>query len=78
MSYVQHKEWFISSLQPHIHTPRGVYNKCILNERNLSISLHSINNNNILNHNTNRISILNNNNTLYKGGVGTLEVEDNN
>ena len=49
-----------------------------MNEIKLSISPRNINNNNTLNHNTNRISILNNNNTLHKGGVGTLEVEDNN
>ena len=53
-------------------------NICKLNERSLSIILHSINSSNILNHNTIRISILNNNNTLLKGGVETLEVEDNN
>ena len=53
-------------------------NKCNLNECNLGISLRIINNNNMLNHNTNRISILNNNNTLGKRGVETLEVEDNN
>ena len=52
--------------------------KCKLNERTLSISLHSINNNNILNRNTNRINILNNNNTLRKEGVETLEVEEKN
>ena len=52
--------------------------KCKLNECSLSISLHNINNNNILNHNTSRISILKNNNTLHKGGVEILEVEDNN
>ena len=52
--------------------------KCKMNKRNLSIILCSFKNNNILNHNTNRISILNNNNTLRKGGVETLEVEDNN
>ena len=49
-----------------------------LNENNLGISLCNINNHNTLNQNTNRISILNNNNTLRKGGVETLEVEDNN
>ena len=53
-------------------------NKCKLNECSLSIILCSFNNNNILNHNTSRINILNNNNTLRKGGVGILEVEDNN
>ena len=52
--------------------------KCKLNEHSLNTGLCNINNNNILNHNTNRISILNNNNTLYKGGVETLEVKDNN
>ena len=52
--------------------------KCKLNEHILSISLRNINNNNILNHNTSRISILKNNNTLHKGGVEILEVEDNN
>ena len=49
-----------------------------MNECSLSISLRNINNNNILNRNTSRISIFNNNNTLHKGGVGILEVEDNN
>ena len=53
-------------------------NKCNLNERNLSIGLCSFNNNNILNQNISQTSILNNNNTLRKGGVGPLEVEDNN
>ena len=52
--------------------------KCKLNDSSLSISLHNINNGNILNRNTNRISILNNNSTLHKEGVGVLEVEDNN
>ena len=52
--------------------------KCKLNECSLSIILHSINNNNIINCNTNRISIINNNNTLRKGGVRILEVEYNN
>ena len=49
-----------------------------LNECSLSTSLCNINNNNILNHNTIQISIFNNNNTLHKGRVGTLEVEENN
>ena len=49
-----------------------------MNEHNLSLSMCNINNNNILNHNTNKISIINNNNTLRKGGVGILEVEDSN
>ena len=52
--------------------------RCKLNECSLSISLHNINNINILNWNTSKINILNKNNTLYKGGVGILEVEDNN
>ena len=52
--------------------------KCKFNERILSIILRSINNNNILNCNTSRINILNNNNTLRKGGVGTLEVKESN
>ena len=51
-------------------------NKYKLNECSLSIVLRS-SNNNILNHNTSQASILNNN-TLRKGGVGTLEVEENN
>ena len=50
--------------------------RCNMEKLNLSISLCNINNHNILNHNTNTISILNNNNTLHKGGVETLEVED--
>ena len=49
-----------------------------MNECSLSISLCNINNNNILNYNTSWISILNNNNTLRKGGLGILEVEDSN
>ena len=53
-------------------------NKCKLNEHGLSIVLRSFNNNNILNCNTNRISILNNNNTLHKWGVETLKVKDKN
>ena len=52
--------------------------RCKLNERSLSIILHNINNCNTLSHNTNIISILNKNNTVCKGGVETLEVEDNN
>ena len=52
--------------------------KCNLNERNLSIILHIINNNNIPNCNTSRISILSNKNTLCKRRVGILQVEDNN
>ena len=52
--------------------------KCKLNECILSISLCSFNNKIILNYNTIQTSILNNNNTIYKGGVGTLEVEENN
>ena len=52
-------------------------NKCKLNECSLGIILCSFNNN-ILNHNTIQTSILNNNNTIHKVGVGTLEVEDNN
>ena len=51
---------------------------CKLNERSLSINLCNINNCNTLSRNTNRISILNNNNTLRKGEVETLEVKDNN
>ena len=47
-----------------------------IKEHSLSISLPNIKNSNILSRNTNRISILNNNNTLQKGGVGTLEAED--
>ena len=53
-------------------------NRCKLNECSLNISLRSINNKNILNHITNIINILNNNNTLRKGGLEILEVEDNN
>ena len=52
--------------------------RCKLNECNLSIILLNINNHNTLCRNTSRISILNNNNTLRKGGVETLDVEDNN
>ena len=52
--------------------------RCKLNERSLSIILHTINNKNTLNCITNKISVLNNNNTLCKGGVGILEVRDNN
>ena len=48
-----------------------------MNEHSLSISLRSFNNNNILNCNTSQSSILNNNNTLHRGGVGILDVEDN-
>ena len=51
---------------------------CKLDEHSLNIILHSINNSNIFDRNTNTISILNNNNTLRKGGVGILEVDDNN
>ena len=40
--------------------------------------LHNINNRNTLKCNTNIISIPNNNNTLHKGEVETLEVKDNN
>ena len=53
-------------------------NKSKLSEHSLSIILCSFNNNNILSRNTNQTSILNNNNTLRKGGVGTLEFEDSN
>ena len=49
-----------------------------LNEHNLNTILCNINKNNILNHNTSRIDILNNKNTLRKVGVGIFEVEDNN
>ena len=52
--------------------------KCKLSEHSLSISLLNINNCNTLSRNTSRINILSNNNTLRKGGVETLEVEDNN
>ena len=48
-------------------------NKGKLKKKNLSIILCNFNNN-ILNHNTNQNSILNNNNTLHKGGVGISEV----
>ena len=51
---------------------------CKLNECSLSISLHNINNHNTLRCNTKKINVLNNNNNLHKGGVKTLEVEDNN
>ena len=47
-------------------------------ECSLSISLLNINKCNTLSYNTNRIGILKNNNTLHKGGVETLEAEDNN
>ena len=46
--------------------------KCKLNERSLSIILQNINN-----RNTSRINICNNKNTLCKGVVETLEVDDN-
>ena len=49
-----------------------------MNKCSLSISLCSSNNNDILNRNIIQTSILNNNNTLRKGGVETLEVKDNN
>ena len=52
--------------------------KCKINERSLGIILKNINNHNTLSRNTNRISILNNNNTLWKVGVETLEVKENN
>ena len=51
---------------------------CKLNECNLSIILHNINNHNTLDRNTSTISIINKNNTLHKGEVETLEVKDNN
>ena len=47
-----------------------------MNECSLSIILFSFNNNNILNRNIIQTSILNNKNTLCKGGVGPLEVDD--
>ena len=49
-----------------------------MNEQRFSIILRSFNNNNLLNYNISQTSILNNNNTLCKGGVGTLEAKDNN
>ena len=49
-----------------------------MNECNINIILRSFNNNNILSRNTSQTSILNNKNTLHKGGVVTLEVEDSN
>ena len=52
--------------------------RCKLNEHNLNIILLRINNRNTLSLNTSRISILNNNNTLRKGGVKTLESKYNN
>ena len=52
-------------------------NKCKLNGHDLNIDMCSFNNN-ILNRNTNKTSILNKNNTLRKRGVGILEVKDNN
>ena len=52
--------------------------KCKFNECSLIIILHNINNRNTFICNTNRISILNNNNTLCKGGEGILEAKDNN
>ena len=52
--------------------------KCKLKEHNLSINMRWTNDNNIDNHNTRKISILNNNNTLHRGGVQLLDVEDNN
>ena len=53
-------------------------NRCKLKECSLNISLCNINNNNTLNRNTSRINILNKNNTLCKGGLEILDVEDNN
>ena len=52
--------------------------RCKLNECSISIILHNINNRNTLTCNTKKINVLNNNNNLHKGGVKTLEVEDNN
>ena len=52
--------------------------RCKLNKCSLSISLRNINNYNTLSYNTKKINVLNNNNNLHKGGVKTLEVEDNN
>ena len=52
--------------------------RCKTNNKSLNIILLNIKNYNTLNQNTNRINILNNNNTLRKGKVGILEVEDNN
>ena len=49
-----------------------------MNERSLSISLHSFNNNNILHHNISQTNTLKNNNTLHKWGVGCLEAEEKN
>ena len=52
--------------------------RCNLNEHSLNMILCNIKNHNSLNWNTNKIGILNNNNTLCKGEVETLEIEDNN
>ena len=49
-----------------------------MNECILGIILRSFNNTNILNYNIRQTCILNNNNTLSKGGVGTLEVKERN
>ena len=53
-------------------------NKCKLNECSLNINFCSFNNNNILNWNISQTSILNNNSSLHKGGVGNLELKDSN
>ena len=47
--------------------------RCKLNEHGLSIILLNIHHHNIKNH-----SILNNNSSLHKGGVGNLELKDSN
>ena len=52
--------------------------RCKLNKHSLSIILQNINNRNTLSYNTEKINVLNNKNNLHKGGVKTLEVEDNN
>ena len=53
-------------------------NKYKLRNLILSISFFSFNKTNILGRNISQTSILNNKNTLHKGGVRTLEVEANN
>ena len=52
--------------------------RCKLNKRSLSIILLNIKNHSTLNCNSSKINILNNNNSLRKGGVKILEVKDNN
>ena len=52
--------------------------RCKMNEHKLSIILLNIKNYGTLSHNTSRISIHNNKNTVRKGGVENFEAEENN